>query len=213
MLALVESREFRPPKDLQIQIDRELAMIREQWGDSIPEVLLEYRDPWDGRIAIDIYADTSLLRDTDTILPFALDSALRHFGATIHRESYWTRHNWTITPNEPWYPPVAVDSFAGVPGISAMVLNVPHSVGYYTSFREVTDTGVYWYMGSDCGWLLRMHAFRVRRNRVEFVDEYNYCNIPVIEALENGPAWFREMHSRRVGIIRGDYYRQWPEGK
>jgi hypothetical protein len=180
MLALVESREFRPPKNLQIQIDRELTMIRDQWGDSIPEVLIKYRDPWVGKFAVYMVVDSSLFGGSESPERRMFDSVLAHFGAIDEPRVSTFPQFLRVVAQEPWYPPAAVDSFAyaSIPGVSEIAtphVVLPEGVPFTSIVRQMAGARPVWYFSSSCNEHTRYHVFDVRGRRARFVDELRIC--------------------------------------
>jgi hypothetical protein len=241
MLALVESREFRPPKNLQIQIDLELTAIREQWGDSIPEVLLPYNDPWSGWYGVAIVADSTMLSGSDTLARRVFDAALGRLGASTTRVDDWFRVNCIVWPEHYWYPPAAVDSLAGLPGIREVrTAGGPVVSTVFTSFvRRTSDRSSFWYMGAECGMDYSLYnVFEVTGRRARFVERVQLCYPNIDSAwaawdaaglsyversrieqaytdsvLANLPDWWEAVRGEVHGYKTGDHQNAWSTGQ
>ena len=181
-MALVEARTLRAPKELVEQIDRELVMIRREWGDSIPAVRISiFRPPW-MIYGLHIAVDTAIQSGSDTIGMRLIDSVVLANGASIRP---LISEFYTVSPDEPWYPPEAVGLFAGVHGITWIGSTEPGiSTIWRTNLRVPNGPVVDWYFMPECDGFLTegVHQFQVRGRTVRHVRSFDACAI--IDSLD-----------------------------
>jgi hypothetical protein len=170
-MALVEARTLRAPDKLVKQIDRELVMIRERFGEDYPLIMTPFRKPWD-TIYIYISVDDSLRNGTAPAAVAIIDSVAR--ANDSHLDSNLTG----VRPEHPWHPPAAVELFAGLSGVRRVHTASTWIAQWFTSIMRLETDGrvTYYFSYNNCGDYIDFYRFDFRGSRPHFEGVFKPCH-------------------------------------
>jgi hypothetical protein len=202
-LAMWLARAPGPPAELSERIGRELNLIRDSFGDSIPELrTIDFMLPWESnRLWLEV--EPSLFDSVEAELSTVLDPVNTRLGGMIDRPLFGYGFEWVfITFDHTVHPGCLGREYLELPGVTSAMPS-----GYlgdwpnvYAAVAGETSRYLFFHGDGDCPagctendyWY-----FRVEDNQVAHVGSWEYPQ------LTPEPPWFEEAIQ-----LRHDYRHQ-----
>lgn len=188
VMALYYSGELRPPEDLTRQISYELTLLRETWGDSIPDVKITFRAPWSPshlHMKVDDTAFDDLLAGRNR----AWDSLCEYLGVNYYHYipglGTWVG---IASKDVPLNPLRLGPHFVDFPGINYVhTQELPKPSVYLV---RIDDNGTIRYFIQDfCSpdIYLTYHYFVIQNHQAVFMDRHCECHPDFDSIIRNTP--------------------------
>ncbi len=205
-MALVVQGTLRPSEWLTKQINDELVLIRDTWGDSIPAVNEAFQPPWIVSLA-GIKVDTSLYIEITNGANAEFNQLLEETSVYIRDPHYtFSPRSLILVSDQNLHPVRMAEYFAGFPGIIyVQTRGIWFPVFHAYARKVVGDTIRYYFSTSLCPDLYDEYFYieiagdsaNLRDRFAECWGPDNWPDLPFREAIELFDAWVDSAEANR----------------
>ncbi len=190
--ALFYGDELYAPTYLIYQIDHELTLLRDQWGDSIPIVYRSFRLPW-RRSNVGFAIDTAYVDSfqTQDWLPWQTIQQKYELTFNLWR-AFGETHYGTVTSTQSLNSALMVDFLAGLPGLKGVSTDPLYYPYGEIWVRMELDGIVHYFFESDaCPEIyMRYDHFTVDNRRARHWGTHLECP-PDVDSLCIADGWLQ----------------------